>query len=133
MFALDAWQRGDTELMLSYLEPIEEDLARVRAAGAEGVGIHIGLATIAYMKGDTDLAFEHLERGMSLGVMTPGFLRRTFAAMDWDDLPRFAEIRDQHEIFIAEERAKFLRVACGPDGFSTWQPSDSTCAEVDTI
>ena len=133
MFAMDAWQRGDTEEMLSYLLPLEADWKAAHAAGIDGLFMQMGLGVAAHMQGNTEEAYDRVRRGLTMGTMTPINLRRTFEAMGWDDLPRFEELRDEHEIYIAAEKIKFLKVACGPDGFVSWQPSPETCAEVEAI
>ena len=133
MFAFDAWQRGDTELMLSYLEPLEADLRSANEAGVDGVFMQLGLASAAHMRGDTDKAYERLSRGLAMGTMLPANISQTFENMGWNDLPRFVELRDGYESYIATEKQKFLKVACGPDSFSSWQPSPETCTEIDSI
>lgn len=133
MFALDAWQRGDKEAMLAYLEPLEAGWVAANASGIDGPRMQLGLAMTSYLKGDTDEAFDHLNRSLSMGTTTPSFLNRTFVNLGWDEMPRFVAVKERYDEYIDRERQKFLVVACGPDGFSAWQPSPETCAEIDAI
>ena len=50
-----------------------------------------------------------------------------------DELPEYSSRKRRYEEYIRQERVKFLGIACGADGFSTWQPSTETCAEAETI
>ena len=133
MFALDAWQKGDDETMLAYLEPLEDNIDSAMAAGVDLFFVHFGKSAILHMKGDTDGAFDELDLALSKDTVPPAYLENTFDLMGWNELARFAERKSQYEEYIGRERQKFLIVACGPDGFPSWQPSPETCAEVDRI
>ena len=131
MFALDARQRGDQEEMLKYLIPRERDIDGAMAAGIDGSGINLSKATIVYMKGDTDAAYQYLQKALSGELLGIAFLDQVFDWLGWNELPEFVGLRDAHEKRRADERVKFLMVACGSEGFSTWKPSPETCGEFD--
>jgi hypothetical protein len=60
-------------------------------------------------------------------------LEIVFANLGWKELPAYVERRRQHEQYVQQERRQFLKVACGSDGFTFWQPSSETCSGVDAI
>ncbi len=133
MFVLDAWHRGNEETMLAHLQPLEADLQTANASGIDNEYLQMRLASLSYMKGETDNAFEHMGRALTMSTMTPIFLERTYEGMGWNELPQFVAAKERYEEYVVRERKKFLEVACGPDGFTTWRPSAEICAEVDTI
>jgi tetratricopeptide (TPR) repeat protein len=133
MFAIDAWQRGESEEMLSYLEPLAEDIDRAMASGVDMFFINVGKSSLEYLKGDEDSAYRYLEKALSIGLMLPSAITLTYETLGWNKLPKFEALRKEHEAYRRRERSKFLAVACGPDGFTSWQPSPETCAEIDSI
>ena len=133
MFVLDAWHRGDEETMLAHLQPLEADLQTANASGIDNEYMQMRLASMFYMKGETDNAFEHMSRALTMSTMVPIFLERTYEEMGWNELPQFVAAKERYEEYVVRERKKFLQVACGPDGFTTWRPSAEICTEVDSI
>ena len=119
--------------MLRYVEPIEADLLAAHATGIDNQFMRLGLAYAAYLKGDSDVAYEHLGRGLDLGTIPLTNLARTFDTLNWNEEPRFAELRRHYETRIFVEKQKLLPVACGDDGFVAWRPSPETCAGIDAI
>ena len=95
--------------------------------------MNMGRAVIAQMRGDPDKSYDFQNRSLSQGMMNPGVLQSNYATMGWNDMPRFVERKARYEELVNRERVKFLAIACGPDGFTTWQPSPDTCANVDSI
>ena len=133
MFVLDAWLRDDGESMLTFLVPLEADINNAMESGIDNTFMHYGKAIAFFMKGETGRSLEHLDIALSRGMIAPARLDDNYENLGWNALPEYVERRQKYEKYRTEERQKFLRVACGPDGFSTWQPSPETCAEVETI
>ena len=63
--------------------------------------------------------------------MSPDDLDSPYRHLGWDEIPRFVALRERYEAYLATERLKFLAVACGDDGFESWQPLPETCAALD--
>jgi len=133
MLVIDAWQRGDEETLLRYLEPMERDSDRSRESGVDSTGIHFGKALMLFMRGEIQTSLDHLDIAFSRGVISSSLLDRTYTRLGLSDMPPYVERRKAYEEYLRGERQKFLAVACGPDGFSTWQPSPAVCAEVEAI
>ena len=47
--------------------------------------------------------------------------------MRWNDKPEFVELKERHREYMTGERDKLFKIACGPDGFESWQPSAEDC------
>jgi TolB-like protein/lipoprotein NlpI len=133
MFALDAWQRGDRDEMVLYLEPLDEDIDRAMASGVDMFFTNYGKAAFEYMKGDVESAYRYLKKAMSIGLVQPSGVAYFYDVFGWNELPEFVALREDHETYRQREKVKFLKIACGPDGFSTWQPAPETCAEIEAI
>ena len=133
MFVYDAWRRGDRESALQRIEPLEADVDNELEAGIDNRFVHVSKAVFLFMRGETQASLDHLDMSRSRGMMMQHWLKRNFDMLGWNDLPEFAERQRLLEEVVRSERAKFLAVACGPDGFSSWQPSAETCAEVESI
>ncbi len=133
MFVFDAWRRGDREAALDRIKPLEAANDDDLEAGVDNWFLHYSKAVFLFMRGETQASLDHLDMSRSRGMMTPQWLARNFDMLGWNDLPDFAERLRKQEEYARSERAKFLAVACGPDGFSSWQPSAETCAEVESI
>jgi TolB-like protein len=133
MLALHAWQSGDDAEMNRILAPLEKNIEASAASGIDFRFMNMGRAVIAQMRGDPDKSYDFLNRSLSQGMMNPGVLQSNYATMGWNDMPRFVERKARYEELVNRERVKFLAIACGPDGFTTWQPSPDTCANVDSI
>jgi len=78
-------------------------------------------------------AYRYLAKALSTGLMLPSEIEFTYRVLGWNDLPEFEALRKEHEAYRRRERSKFLMVACGSDGFKSWQPSPETCTEIDSI
>ena len=50
-----------------------------------------------------------------------------YDVMGWNAMPEFVALKRRHRQYMMSERDQLLDMACGPDGFDTWQPSDSEC------
>lgn len=133
MFVFDAWRNGDREAALQRIEPLEADVDNELEAGVDNPFVYYSKAVFLFMRGETQASLDHLDMSRSRGMQMPHWLARNFDLLGWNDLPDFAERRRLIEDKARSERAKFLAVACGPDGFSSWQPSAETCAEVESI
>jgi len=133
MFVIDAWRRGDTDTMQQHLDPIDTDLGRSAAAGIELNDQVFQQAVSAFVHGDAESARELLGVMFSRGGINPSAMNNVYKTLGWDELPAFAALRKEHEALVAEERRTFLAIACGADGFSSWQPSPDTCAGAGSI
>ncbi len=133
MFMIDAWQRGDEETMLGYMGPLEARIDGTFEAGIDFAFLRLVKASILYMKGETEGALEALDVALSRNGGGASSLRDNFETFGWNEIPEFAERKRQHDQYLRDEKKKFLAVACGADGFTTWQPSPDTCAETDSI
>ena len=133
MFMIDAWQRGDEETMLDYMQPLEARLDNAFESGIDVTFLRLAKASLLYMKGDVEGSLESLDVVLSRSGTTPWGLRNNYDTLGWDDLPEYIERKREYDRYLQEERGKFLAVACGPDGFSTWQPSPETCTDAGSI
>ena len=105
---------------------------RSRAAGIDLTFQVYVMAMSAYMKGEAERTLELMDIVFSRGTVSQANLDRSYKALGWDALPAFVERRSRHEAHVREERKAFLAVACGPDGFSSWQPSPGTCTQAES-
>lgn len=129
MFMMDAWQRGDEETMLGYMGPLEARVDGTFEAGIDFAFLRLVKASILYMKGETKSALEALDVALSRNGGGASSLRNNFEIFGWNDIPEYAERKRQHDRYLQDEKTKFLKVACGPDGFATWQPSPDACVD----
>ncbi len=91
--------------------------------------IHLVKALFEQMRGQPDVAMEHLSKAATRGVMPVEGLTRMYETAGWDEMPKFSDLRNTHREYISVERDKLLNVACGPDGFEAWQPSPTACGK----
>ena len=131
IFAIGAWARGDEATMLERLTPLEVSINQALEAGIDVSGIHWGKAQFAFMRGQSDAAYEHAERALSIGTISPGNIASPYRHLGWDKIPRFKALRDRYEAYLAAERLKLLTVACSSKGFESWKPLPETCALLD--
>ena len=131
IFLMDAWERGDQETVLKYVEPLEADIDQAMASGVDNTFQHYLKAIIVFMRGDTERSLEYLDTAFSRSVINSSNIDNAFELLGWDDMPEYAKRKKQHQDYVKQERQSFLAVACGPDGFSAWQPSPETCVEID--
>lgn len=133
LFVIDAWQRGDEETMSRHLEPLATTIEEAFAAGVDATFNYYARAFIEFLNENREKSLEDLDVVLSRSGFNIFNLRRDFESMGWNDLPAYRQRLDAYEAYIAAERRKFLLIACGPDGFTSWQPSPETCAETETI
>ena len=126
-----AWARGDEAAMLERLQPLEVAIDQALEAGIDVSGIHWEKAQNAFIQGQTDAAFEHATRALTMGTLRPRGIEFPYRQLGWNKIPRFQALRDQYETYLAAERLKLLTVACGENGFESWQPLAETCALLD--
>lgn len=131
IFIMDAWERGDQEIVFKYLEPLEANIDQAMASGSDNSFQHYAKAIMVFMRGDTERSLEYLDTAFSRRVINSSNINDVFELLGWDDMPEYAKRKKQHQDYVRQERHSFLAVACGPDGFSAWQPSPETCAEID--
>lgn len=129
MFALDAWRRGDDEMIFERIAPIEAFIDQAFESGVDFFFLHLGKALFAQMRGQSDIAIEHLSKAATRSVMPVERLTYMYKTAGWDEMPQFAELRNTHREYMSAERDKLLNVACGPDGFEVWQPSRTACGK----
>jgi tetratricopeptide (TPR) repeat protein len=127
IFALDAWERGDKEVLLERIGPVEANIDQALESGVDLFFIHLGKALVAQMRGQSNIALEHLQKAATRSLMPVEQLTSMYETAGWNDLPEFAELRETHREYISAEYEKLLKVACGPDGFQVWQPSRADC------
>jgi len=133
MFVVDAWQRRDDEALRRHVDPLEKDIDHAMETGIDGTYINFGKSIALFVRGDQERSLDYLDRALSQDVLRLAVLDAVFGQLGWKELPEYVERRREHIQYIEQERRKFLKVACGPDGFNFWQPSADTCTEVDTI
>lgn len=129
MFALDAWRRGDDEMIFERIAPIEAVLDQAFDSGVDFFFLHLGKALFAQMHGLPDVAIEHLSKAATRSIMPVERLTYMYEMAGWNEMPEFAELRNTHREYMSAERDKLLNVACGPDGFEVWQPSPAACGK----
>jgi tetratricopeptide (TPR) repeat protein len=127
MFVLDAWKRGDEETILQRIGPLEAFMDQAMASGVDFFWLHLTKAIISQINDQPDMAVEHLRKAASRSIMPVERLAYMYEVAGWDEMPEFAEIRNTHREYMAAERDKLLKMACGPDGFEAWQPSPADC------
>jgi TolB-like protein/tetratricopeptide (TPR) repeat protein len=127
MFVLDAWSRGDQEAVLQRIVPLEATVDRALASGVDFYFLHLGKAFISQILGQTEVARKHLNWAATRSVMPVERLAYMYEIAGWDEMPEFTEIRINHRKYIAAERDKLLKVACGPNSFDVWRPSAEVC------
>ena len=127
IFALDAWRRGDEAEMRTRIEPLEKRIDEYIASGFDHLWVHTPKAVFHTMRGDTNLALDHLEKAAFRSIMPIDRMAYFYKRMGWDQLPEFNALRERHRQYVAAEHDKLLAVACGPDGFQVWQPSPEEC------
>ena len=127
LFALDARDRGDDEALLERLGPLEVAIDSYIASGVNIADVRFGKAAIAVMRGKKAQAIENFEIGAFRGIIQTAQLDQFFSLLDVSDDPEFIDLSNRHRDYMAAQRNELLAIACGPDGFETWQPSDATC------
>ena len=127
IIAFDARERGDEETMLGRIGPVEDSIDRAIASGVNTAGVRFGKAAISVLRGKNALALEHFEIGAFRDVIQTAQLDRFFMWLGVSDEPDFRDLRNRHRDYMASQRNELLAIACGPDGFEVWQPSDETC------
>ena len=129
IFALEAMHRGDEETMLARIGPVEAAIDEQIASGVDFFWVHVMKAIILDMRGQSQLARNHLEKATTRSIMPIDRLEYFYSVMGWDEDPDFTPLRERHRDYILAEAGKLLEVACGPDGFEAWQPSAADCGK----
>jgi tetratricopeptide (TPR) repeat protein len=129
LFALDAWSRGDKETMIKRIAPLEAVLDQALDSGVDFFFLHLPKALFAQMRGQTDIVMDHLSKAAARSIMPVERLTYMYEVAGWDEMPEFRDLRDTHREYISAERDKLLKVACGPDGFESWEPSPMACGK----
>ena len=127
IFVLDAWQRGDEKEMHARIGPLEASADQAIASGVDGWWVHIPKAIFCFMRGEKNLALEHLDKAASRSIMPVERMEYMQEVLGWDTMPEFVALAQKHRNYVTTERDKLLAMACGPDGFEVWQPSDDEC------
>ena len=127
VIAFDARERGDEATMLERSGPLEDRIDRAIASGVNTVNVRFGKAAISVMRGKNALALEHFEIGAFRDVIQTAQLDRFFTLLGVNGEPDFEDLRNRHRDYMTSQRNELLAIACGPDGFEVWQPSDETC------
>ncbi|MCH7822582.1 MAG: tetratricopeptide repeat protein [Proteobacteria bacterium] len=129
MFVLDAWHRGDKELILERIGPLEAFVDEALDSGIDFFFLHLLKAVIAQIHDQPDVAIGHLSKAATRSIMPVDRLTYMYEIAGWDEMPEFADLRNTHREYMSAERDKLLKVACGPDGFEVWQPSSAACGK----
>ncbi len=129
MFVIDAWQRNDQERVNELVGPLEALLDQQLASGVDFFWVHLSKALMRHTQGDLATAYDHMERAAFRSIMLVERLGYFLEMMRLDDDPQFIALRERHRDYMNGERDKLLATACGPDGFSVWQPSADECGQ----
>ena len=127
IIAFDARDRGDEKTMLQHIDPLEEMTDRAIASGVNTAWVRFGKAAIATMRGNRAEALENFEIGAFRDLIPTEQLDEFFGLLGITDGREFIDLRNRHRDYMTAQRKELLAVACGPDGFDIWQPSDDTC------
>jgi TolB-like protein len=127
MVVLDAWERGDDKTIRERMGPLEAFIDQAIASGVDFFFLHLSKALMAQIKDQPDIAMEHLEKAATRSLMPVERLTYMYETAGWDEMPEFADIRSNHREFMLSEGDKLREVACGPNGFDSWQPSPADC------
>ena len=130
--AFDARDRGDEQAVLEHIGPFEESLDRQIASGVNTAWLRFGKASVLIMRGRNELALEHFEIGAFRDVLPTERLDRFFTLLGVNNEPEFIDLHNRHRNYMVAQRKELLAIACGPDGFDIWQPSDDTCGRTTT-
>ena len=128
MFILDDWQRGDREEeMQQRIKPLEASVDGAIASGVDGWWVHIPKTIFCFLRGEKNLALDHLEKATTRSIVPVERMEYMRDLLGWDTMPEFVALAERHRKYMTSERDKLLEMACGPDGFEIWQPSDAEC------
>ncbi len=127
MFAYDARDRGEQDKALEITAPVEARIDEGLAAGIDSWWIHFGKAMVSEMRGDSETAYDHLEKAMMRSIAPVERVAYMYEFMGWKDKPEFVALQERHREYMESARAELMKIACGPDGFAVWQPSDQDC------
>lgn len=127
MLIIDAWRRGDQARVDELAVPLEALLDQQLASGVDFFWVHLGKALMRRTQGDLATAYDHMERAAFRSMVLVERMGFFIESMGLGDDPQFAALRDRHRAYMNGERDKLLATACGPDGFSAWQPSAEQC------
>ena len=135
IFLYDAWQRKDQITLLERFAPLRADFQRMADDGVDAWYMRWNDAIFLYMQGKTDEALEALEAlefMLSREVISYDVVAWDYDKLGWNEMPRFVAVRKKYEAYLAEERSKLLKVACGEIGFSNWKPLEENCQKEDS-
>ena len=127
MLAFDARSRGDVETAIKIIGPVEARVDQALASGIDGGRIHFGKARLSEMRGDSKLAYQHLEKALMRGPFSVEQVAYEYETMGWNDDAGFVALKEKHREYMTKEREKLIKTACGPDGFESWKPAPSEC------
>ena len=127
ILAFQAGISGDDETMRQLLEPLDGFLNQLLASGVDNGDIRAGKAWISFMLGQEAPALENMQKAMFSNLFSVEGLAVWYERAGWDQLPDWRGLQERHREYMEAESAKLLAIACGPDGFEAWQPSDEEC------
>ena len=127
MFALDAREKGDQDEVLRRIEPLEAIVDKQLASGVDFFGVHFGKVYFAGLRGDYAIVQAHLEKAMKRSIAPEDRVNYMYELLGFDEIPELLELNNWHRDYMKGERKKLLKVACGPNGFEVWKPSDEDC------
>ena len=129
MLIIDAWQRGDQERVNELVAPLEALLDQQIASGVDFFWVHLSKALMRRTQGDLATAHDHMERAAFRSIVIVERFGYFIKTMGLDEEPQFVALQERHRDYMNGERDKLLAMACGPDGFSVWQPSAEECGQ----
>ena len=71
-----------------------------------------------------------MEIALSREVGFFDFVEFGFDVLGMAEHAEFVQVKQDFDAYIASERNKLLRVACGEIGFAIWKPQADTCNEI---
>jgi len=118
--------------MFARMGPVEAAIDEQIASGVDFFWVHVMKAIIQDIRGNSLLALEHLEKATTRSILPIERLQYFYQRMGWDEDPDFDALRERHRNYMIGESSKLLAMACGPDGFVAWQPSEAQCGKTAT-
>ncbi len=129
MLIIDALQRGDQERVNELVVPLEGLIDQQLESGVDFFWVHLSKALMRHTQGDRAVAYDHIERAAFRGLVPAERLAYFMTMMGIEDDAQFSALLERHRDYMNGERDKLLAMACGPDGFTAWQPSADECGK----
>ena len=128
--AIGAYGKGHTADALEYISSMESIVNRNLDQGDDISLYRLIKAVAEYMRGNESAALDNLRQGiMNKAPMSFEGINHLaiFAALGWEDKPEFANLLAEWEAYNQTELRKIFSIACGKNGFDSWQPHSDNC------